>query len=142
MREESETERPVRPHIEAQTVLVVDDEPENARIMAQVLTDEGYEVRVAHSGDQAVAMWEGGSFDAALLDAVMPDVSGWWVAREIRKRSPHALIAMVTGADVRGQNRENLALVDAVFQKPIDIEALDEFLTRAGLSLAEPSTVH
>ncbi len=141
-REEAETPRPPRPHIEAQTVLVVDDEPENARIMAQVLSDEGYEVRVAHSGEQALAMWEAGNFDAALLDAVMPDQSGWSVAREIRKRTPTALVAMVTGADVRGQNRENLALVDAVFRKPIDVEALDEFLTRAGLDQAEPSTLH
>jgi two-component system cell cycle sensor histidine kinase/response regulator CckA len=145
-REESEAPRPPRPQIEASTVLVVDDEPENARIMAQVLTDEGYEVRVAHSGDQAVAMWESGHFDAALLDAVMPDQSGWSVAREIRRRTPTALIAMVTGADVRGQNRENLALVDAVFRKPVDVEALDEFLTRAGRSPQEghlpPSTVH
>lgn len=130
--EEKPRVQPPRPQIEAQTVLVVDDEPENARILAQVLTDEGYEVRTAHSGEQALKMWDRFTFDAALLDAVMPDQSGWSVARAIRQRTPGALIAMVTGADVRGQNRENLALVDAVFRKPIDVEALDEFLIRSG----------
>ena len=51
-----------------------------------------------------------------------------FMAREMRKRSPQALLAIVTGMDVRGQNRANLALVDAVFRKPIDVGALDDFL--------------
>jgi CheY-like chemotaxis protein len=109
-------------------VLVVDDDPDNARMMAEVLSEEGYEVKVAYNGDVALKMWEERRFDAALLDAVMPDMSGWEVARELRKRSPQALLAIVTGMDVRGQNRANLALVDAVFRKPIDVGALDDFL--------------
>jgi signal transduction histidine kinase len=109
-------------------VLVVDDDPDNARMMAEVLSEEGYDVKVAHSGDVALKLWEERRYDAALLDAVMPDISGWEVARELRKRSPQALLAIVTGMDVRGQNRANLALVDAVFRKPIDVGALDEFL--------------
>jgi CheY-like chemotaxis protein len=60
----------------------------------------------------------------------MPDLSGWEVARELRKRSPTALLAMVTGMDVRGQNRASLAMVDAVFRKPIDVGALDDFLSQ------------
>lgn len=115
----------------AQNVLVVDDDLDNARMMAEVLSEEGYDVKVANSGEAALAAWQAGSFQAALLDAVMPDVSGWALARELRDRSPDALLAMVTGADVRGQNRANLALVDAVFRKPVDVAALDEFLSRS-----------
>lgn len=114
----------------AKRVLVVDDDFDNAAMMAEVLTDEGYEVRVAHSSSAAHQLWDQEAFDAALLDVMMPDVSGWELARELRKRSPHALIAMVTGADVRGQNRANLANVDAVFRKPVDVGALDEFLSQ------------
>ena len=115
---------------QARQVLVVDDDPDNARMLADVLAEEGYQVQVAHSGREALALWESRSFDAALLDALMPDMSGWELAREVRRRSPGVLVAMVTGADVRGQNRNNLAQVDAVFRKPIDVGALDEFLTR------------
>jgi len=111
-------------------VLVVDDDPDNARMMAEVLSEEGYDVKVAHSGEAALKLWEERRYDAALLDAVMPDLSGWEVARELRKRSPHALLAMVTGMDVRGQNRASLAMVDAVFRKPIDVGALDDFLSQ------------
>ncbi|MCY1081719.1 hybrid sensor histidine kinase/response regulator [Archangium lansingense] len=112
-------------------VLVVDDDLDNARMMAEVLGEEGYDVKVANSGDVALKMWDERRYDAALLDAVMPDMSGWEVARELRKRSPQALLAIVTGMDVRGQNRANLALVDAVFRKPIDVGALDDFLGQA-----------
>jgi len=121
----------VRPRTQARRVLVVDDDVDNARMMAEVLGDEGYDVKVAHNGKEALALWEAGRFDAALLDALMPDQSGWELARALRQRSPTVLMAMVTGADVRGQNRESLALVDAVFRKPVDIGALDDFLSQA-----------
>ncbi|QSQ23103.1 response regulator [Pyxidicoccus parkwayensis] len=109
-------------------VLVVDDDLDNARMMAEVLGEEGYEVQVAHSPEVALGMWDRRRFDAALLDAVMPEMSGWELARELRQRTPQALLAIVTGMDVRGQNRANLAQVDAVFRKPIDVGALDDFL--------------
>jgi two-component system, cell cycle sensor histidine kinase and response regulator CckA len=120
-----------RPHLTgAHRVLVVDDDPENARMLAEVLSDEGYEVKVAHSGDAALHAWERHQFDAALLDGLMPDISGWALARQLRARAPTVLLAMITGGDVRGQNRGDLALVDAVFRKPIDVSALDEFLSQ------------
>jgi CheY-like chemotaxis protein/PAS domain-containing protein len=113
-------------------VLVVDDDMDNARMLAEVLGDEGYDVQVAESAQVALQLWERRRYDAALLDALMPDMSGWELARELRQRTPAALLAIVTGMDVRGQNRANLALVDAVFRKPIDVGALDEFLTQSG----------
>jgi two-component system, cell cycle sensor histidine kinase and response regulator CckA len=112
-------------------VLVVDDDLDNARMMAEVLGEEGYDVQLAQSAEVALQLWERRRYDAALLDAVMPDVSGWELARELRQRTPHALLAIVTGMDVRGQSRSTLALVDAVFRKPIDMGALDEFLSQS-----------
>jgi signal transduction histidine kinase/CheY-like chemotaxis protein len=109
-------------------VLVVDDDPDNASILAELLGDEGYEVEVARDGAEARQRMDHTHFDAAFLDALLPDCSGWDLARELRERSPQALVAMVTGADVRGQNRQSLALVDAVFRKPVDVGALDDFL--------------
>ncbi|MBI3182410.1 MAG: response regulator [Myxococcales bacterium] len=125
-----EPHRPALRRARAEKVLVVDDDLDNARMMAEVLADEGYQVSVANSGEEALKTLASKSFDAALLDALMPDMSGWELAREIRRRRPGVLLAMVTGADVRGQNRSTLALVDAVFRKPVEVEALDEFLSR------------
>ncbi|MGA9524477.1 MAG: response regulator [Myxococcaceae bacterium] len=126
-------EAPIRPpgrRLTPRRVLVVDDDPDNARMLGQVLHEEGYDVGVAQSGSDALELWKGGHFEAALLDALMPDMSGWAIAREIRSQTPNALLAVVTGGDVRGQNRENLALVDAVFRKPVDVGALDDFLAQ------------
>ena len=60
----------------------------------------------------------------------MPDRSGWELAQDLRAVAPHASIAMVTGADVSERGQANLAVVDAVFRKPVDLERLDEFLAR------------
>jgi two-component system cell cycle sensor histidine kinase/response regulator CckA len=118
-------------------VLVVDDDMDNARMLAEVLGDEGYDVQVAQNAEVALQMWERRRYDAALLDALMPDVTGWELARELRKRTPQALLAIVTGMDVRGQSRATLALVDAVFRKPIDVGALDEFLSQSDTPSSE-----
>ncbi|MHB8878797.1 MAG: response regulator, partial [Myxococcaceae bacterium] len=126
---------PVRPPQAApagrpRRVMVVDDDVENAQLMAELLENEGYQVAVAYNGQAAIALWDKRPFDAAVLDVLMPDLTGWQVARELRKRSPQAQLAVVTGAEMRGQSRSNLALVDAVFTKPVDAGALDEFLSR------------
>ncbi|MFZ5470353.1 MAG: response regulator [Myxococcota bacterium] len=127
----------------ARRVLVVDDDVDNAKVMAEVLAEEGYDVKVAHSAAEALAQWERAPFDAALLDALMPERSGWELARDLRERSSDVLLAVVTGADVRGQSRANLALVDAVFRKPVDVGALDDFLLRPPERVeGEPPLVH
>lgn len=133
---EAPRRKPDRPR----RVLVVDDDPDNAWMMAQVLGDEGYAVQVAHSASVAKELWDSQQFDAALLDVMMPDVSGWELARELRQRAPQARLAMVTGTDVRGQSRSTLAMVDAVFSKPVDVAALDDFLSseEQGASSSEP----
>jgi signal transduction histidine kinase len=123
-------------------LLVVDDDAENARMLAEVLEEQGFGVRVANSAKEALALWDSAPFDVALLDAVMPDVSGWELARRLRERSPHVVLAMVTGLNTRGQSRSNLSLVDAVFQKPLQLEALDEFLERPHAGGEEAPAVH
>lgn len=131
---------PARAEGSATRVLVVDDDLENARVMAEVLQEEGYQVSVANDAKVALQLWDADRFDVALLDAIMPDMSGWDLAREIRTRSPKAAVAMVTGTDVRGQSRATLAQCDAVFRKPVDIEALDEFLQN--VPVAVPAQPH
>lgn len=123
-------ERPPQPQRpEARLVLIVDDDIENARVTAEVLGEEGYQVRVANDGTVATQLWESEHFDAALLDALMPDISGWDLALTLRKSNPDAALAVVTGADIRNIKRDELGRVDAVFRKPVDAGVLDEFLS-------------
>ena len=58
------------------TILVVDDEDIMREILETLLTREGYEVRLAASGDEGVELARAYSFDAALVDIMMPGIDG------------------------------------------------------------------
>jgi len=82
---------------EQPTVLVIDDEPDLADLYAAWLTDE-YEVRTAYGGDEALdAMDE--DIDVALIDRLMPDLSGDEVLDRIREAGYNCRVAMVTAVE-------------------------------------------
>ena len=68
-------------------VIVVDDERRACRAYAQTLTKlAGYSVKQAFSGEHALALMRGEEFDVALVDLVMPGMSGLSLAEIIRRR--------------------------------------------------------
>jgi len=70
---------------EKRTVLAVDDTPENLALLSEVLKDE-YRVRVANSGERALAILKAGPPpDIVLLDIMMPDMDGHEVLRRMRE---------------------------------------------------------
>ena len=66
-------------------ILIVDDQPKNIQLLAEVLEDEDYEIEYATSGDEALDWVKSESFDAILLDVMMPGMSGFEVCRELKK---------------------------------------------------------
>ena len=69
----------------AKTVLVVDDDPTQRRLVQAVLDREGYNVVHAENGGEAIdRMTKGGGADVVLLDMVMPGMSGMEALAEIR----------------------------------------------------------
>lgn len=112
----------------ARRVLVVDDDAANTDTLAEVLREDGYEVDVANDAASAMRAWKVRPHDAVLLDAVMPDRSGWDLAQDIRTLSPRAVLAMISGTEI--SDPAKMALVDAIFRKPLDLDALDDFLSR------------
>ena len=70
------------------TVLVVDDDPVQRRLLDAMLKRFGYAVETAESGDEAVRLLsaEAGRFDAVVLDLVMPDLDGMGVLAALRER--------------------------------------------------------
>ena len=75
-------------------VLVVDDEPLVARA-AQRLLARTHEVQVAHSGHAALALLEGGPFDAVLCDLMMPRMTGMELHARLRLVQPDVARRMV-----------------------------------------------
>ena len=66
------------------TILAVDDQPQNLRLLDAVLSPRGYQVVTATSGEQAVEKLGETVPDLVLLDIVMPGIDGYEVCRRIR----------------------------------------------------------
>ncbi|MBO1318703.1 two-component regulator propeller domain-containing protein [Acanthopleuribacter pedis] len=87
-----------RPLSDAQsfTLLVVDDEPVNRRVLRNHLDGRGYEVLEAADGSEALSLLaESGQVDLVLLDVVMPNMSGYEVCRAIRRRAGFEVLPVV-----------------------------------------------
>jgi len=76
-------------------ILVVDDTPQNVKLLADLLTVKGYQVVTAASGTEALAKIEAERPDLVLLDVVMPGMSGYDVCRKIRSNPATAMLPVV-----------------------------------------------
>jgi CheY-like chemotaxis protein/DNA-binding CsgD family transcriptional regulator len=79
----------------ADVVLVVDDVPENIALLNDALDEAGYTVLVATSGEAALQLAHRASPDIVLLDAVMPGMDGFEVARRLKADEVTASIPIV-----------------------------------------------
>ncbi len=80
-------------------VLVVDDEPTLAEVLASVLRYEGWEVQTAGDGSSAVRTAREFEPDAVILDIMLPDFDGLEVLRRIRAGSPRVCVLFLTARD-------------------------------------------
>jgi DNA-binding response OmpR family regulator len=79
-------------------ILVVDDEPNIARLIRMYLDREGFETVVATSGSEALARMESRKPELVILDIMLPDIDGLEVCREIR-RHDNVPIIMLTARE-------------------------------------------
>jgi adenylate cyclase len=104
------------------TVLVVDDQPQNLRLLDAVLSPRGYTVLTASDGQQALEVLRDRPVDLVLLDIVMPGMDGHEVCRRIRADERHAFVPVVmitaSGSQERLESLESGA--DDFVQKPFD----------------------
>jgi adenylate cyclase len=103
-------------------VLVVDDQPQNIRLLEAVLTPRGYDVLTASSGDEALATVERDQVDLVLCDIVMPGMDGYEVCRAIRERPATAYlpVVMVTASGDEQKIKALEAGADDFLTKPIN----------------------
>jgi signal transduction histidine kinase/ActR/RegA family two-component response regulator len=117
-------------------VLVVDDEPDGLDVAATALGAAGASVAAALSGDDAIAQWTQGSFDAIVCDLAMPDMDGFQVLDRIaeidhqRGRGPIA-VALTAYASNEYRHRSLAAGFHAHLAKPYRTRDLVAALTDA-----------
>jgi CheY-like chemotaxis protein len=112
-------------------ILVVDDDADTVESMALWLRLEGYDVRTARGGPEALALAPGYRPDVVLLDMMMPGLDGREVARRLRHDPalPAPRIVGVTGLCREADRRRCLeAGCDEFWAKPVDPEQLRAFL--------------
>ena len=78
-------------------ILIVDDEPEICWVLERILKKVGGICHLAHSAEEAISMGECHQYHMAFLDAKLPDLDGFELARCLRKSNPDLNIAMVSG---------------------------------------------
>ena len=108
-------------------VLVVDDETAVREVLREALEGEGCEVVVAESGEMALKIYDAraGKLDVVFTDIGMPEMSGWELASEIRKRSETIPLAIVSGwADAISCDARQAIKADWVVSKPFDIATI------------------
>ncbi|MBW3633022.1 MAG: response regulator [Chloroflexi bacterium] len=97
---------PQNPQVTPPTVLVVDDEPAIREVVACMLEDEGYAVRQATDGLEALQEMEAEEIDLVLSDVKMPGLDGAGLVQGLRRRRlavPVVLMSAVsTGVDLPG----------------------------------------
>ena len=104
------------------TILVVDDQPQNIRLLEAVLTPRGYRVLSADSGAEALDLLAREQPHLVLLDIVMPGMDGYEVCRRIRENPDTAYlpVVMVTASESREKVRAIEAGADDFVAKPFD----------------------
>src|SRR5512132_858947 len=80
-------------------VLVVDDEPTLAELLAMALRYEGWDVRSAGDGQTAVRTARDFRPDAVVLDMMLPDIDGLEVLRRLRGETPEVPVLFLTAKD-------------------------------------------
>src|SRR4051812_47861203 len=109
-------------------ILVVDDDKALCDLCSKALSVEGYQVWSAYNGEDALKIYKAEQPDLLVLDVAMPGISGFDVAREVRKMdspSKHTLILLVTAyARSFFVSNEFQAGIDSFFTKPIMPEDL------------------
>jgi CheY-like chemotaxis protein len=87
----------VPPEKPTSTILLVDDEPSFATAWKDALNELGYQVVVAHSGAEALELWDRQPVDLLITDVFMNRMNGAELARALAERQPELRVLFISG---------------------------------------------
>ena len=125
------------PPVPGKTILVVDDEPAVAALLAEALSRDGYKVDLAANGAVALRMLGARDYDLIMSDSGMPVLSGPELYREVERREPRLTrrFVFVTGDTLNPRTQAFLAKTGAPrLEKPFTVESIKRVVRRALLS--------
>jgi len=121
------------------TILIVDDNEPIRRLVSKILRREGYEIEEAFDGLEAMEKLNLRTFDAIVLDLMMPRANGFEVIAYLRQQKPEVLKRVVVMTAAMSQlSSDELREIGQVVAKPFEIDNLLQTvrtcLERAGLT--------
>jgi DNA-binding response OmpR family regulator len=106
-------------------ILLVEDEPRAAQMLAKGLREESYAVDVVTTGEDAVYQADIADYDAIVLDVMLPLMDGLAVCRQIRRGGSHVPVLMLTARDAVDARIAGLdSGADDYLTKPFDFGEL------------------
>lgn len=130
-------------------ILVAEDNPVNVVLITHQLQALGYStIRVARDGRDALEQWDEQEADVVITDMGMPHLDGSSLAREIRKRNPHAVIIATTAANLIDESDTWDVFTD-VMRKPSSLDDVRRVLSdvrpaghpAASVQAVDPSSI-
>jgi len=108
---------------QSEKVLIVDDEENMRRTLADILTDEGYQVSTASTGEEAIKLCLKRPHEIILMDVRMPGIDGVETFRQIRRHQEGVRVILMSAYSV--DDLKAIALDEgaiAFLSKPLDLE--------------------
>lgn len=106
-------------------ILAVDDEPELTALLRRGLGADGHQVAEAHDGIAAMALLASEDFELAVVDVMLPGMSGFELCRRLKAHDPTMAVILLTARDAVGDRIRGLdAGADDYMIKPFDIAEL------------------
>jgi two-component system, chemotaxis family, CheB/CheR fusion protein len=130
-RKNASKESPTTAISESLKILVVEDNPDALEMLSMLLSAKGHEVHGVSNGIEALEYASGVTLDIAIIDLGLPQMDGYQVARELRKKEGvrDALLVALTGyGSPEDRQRSRKAGFDAHLLKPFDYEKLTSLL--------------
>ncbi|MBO0720739.1 MAG: response regulator transcription factor [Blastocatellia bacterium] len=118
-----------------QRILLVDDEPQLARILHRNLSGRGYEVQMAAEGEEALVTFRSWIPDLVVTDLVMPNMGGLELCRRLRAISSVPIIVLSIKSDESIKVEAFSLGADDYVTKPF---GMDEFIARVQAALRRP----
>ncbi len=110
------------------TILVVDDEPINFKLLNAILEREGYSVDYASNGHKAIEMATINNYNLIIMDLKMPEINGVETSRQIKKIKPETNI--VASSAINNMERNEYLLFNDFISKPINRSQLLEIVEK------------
>jgi two-component system response regulator HydG len=111
-------------HRQGALILVVDDDPGTCKILRNILAKKGYEVDIAHAGEEAITMVQRRACDIVFIDMKLPTINGLETYLAIKEINPKTVAIMITAYHQEVDSLMEQALYNSAYTflyKPLDM---------------------